>query len=454
MPWIIKLPRRAVGRAARRRSRAAHRSRCRRSRRSPGCAAAGPARPRPWPAADGTARRRRRASTPRRSIRAITSAGASCCRSPTSATGSSRRRATSCTTCSDDPHERTNIVADRAQAAAAHASPGSRRSWPGATSMRRPRFGRGPRAARGARLRRHAVLRAGRAGRRQLAARSEGQGAGAEDSTGRPSTLLGRSAIADARRLLSRSARGQPGDDRRLGAVRGGARRGSAATEALEAYKQVIRLQAGRTERALGAASVLLDARPFDEARAHAELAIESAPAQAHQALANIAVAQKDYAEAQRRPSWRRRRIPTLPMPAFIRGMIAYSQQQYARRCRSCPGARPDGPRARMQPGPAVLHRRHAGAARALSGSRALLSARSSSLYPSSMRARIGPGDALAVDEPADEAERVIADDAEACRRRRAAYRHRGAALATCSARPDRAAAVGPRRARSSDVAR
>ena len=68
-----------------------------------------------------------------------------------------------------------------------------------------------------------------------------------------------------------------------------------------------------------------------DEARAHAELALTSAPSQAHQALALIAVARKQDDEALRQAELAAAVDAGLPMPAFIRGTIAYNNQQFER---------------------------------------------------------------------------------------------------------------------------
>ena len=76
---------------------------------------------------------------------------------------------------------------------------------------------------------------------------------------------------------------------------------------------------------------MLLNMNRLDEAHAHAELAIASAPSQAHQALALIEVARKHEAEALREADLAAKAEPGLPMPAFIRGTIAYNNGQYDR---------------------------------------------------------------------------------------------------------------------------
>ena len=100
--------------------------------------------------------------------------------------------------------------------------------------------------------------------------------------------------------------------------------------DALDAYKQVIRLKPEEPSGLLGAAGALLALGRFDEARAHAELAIKASPAKAHQTLTNIALAKKDYAEGQRQADLAAQADPTLPLPVYARGMTAYSQGRYA----------------------------------------------------------------------------------------------------------------------------
>jgi arylsulfatase A-like enzyme/Flp pilus assembly protein TadD len=99
--------------------------------------------------------------------------------------------------------------------------------------------------------------------------------------------------------------------------------------EAFEAYARVIQLQPDEPNGPLGASSMLLALHRPDEARAHAELALASAPSQAHQAIALIEVARTRDAEALRQAELAAAVDPGLPMPAFIRGTIAYNNQHY-----------------------------------------------------------------------------------------------------------------------------
>jgi arylsulfatase A-like enzyme/predicted Zn-dependent protease len=99
--------------------------------------------------------------------------------------------------------------------------------------------------------------------------------------------------------------------------------------EALAAYKEVISRDPANPAALTGATSVLLRAGRLDEAKAHAELAIGVAPAVAHETLARIAVHQKDEAAARRHAQLAQQADPTLPMPAFVEGMILHGQGQY-----------------------------------------------------------------------------------------------------------------------------
>ena len=99
--------------------------------------------------------------------------------------------------------------------------------------------------------------------------------------------------------------------------------------EAFEAYGRVIKLQPDEPNGPLGASSMLLLLNRPDDARAHAELAIASAPSQAHQALALIAVSRQRDDEALRQADLAAAAEPGLPMPAFIRGTLAYNHQQH-----------------------------------------------------------------------------------------------------------------------------
>ena len=180
--------------------------------------------------------------------------------------------------------------------------------------------------------------------------------------------------------------------------------------EALEAYKQVIRLKPEEPSGLLGAAATLLALGRYDEARAHAELAITPAPGPAHQTLANIALARKDYAAAQKEADLAAQADPTLPMPVYIRGMIEYSQGHYAEALPFLLQARDKWAARTMQPADLRFYigdslarlERYPEAERAFGEELAI--------YPNSMRARSGLAMLYASTNRPDQVERVIAD--------------------------------------------
>ncbi len=99
--------------------------------------------------------------------------------------------------------------------------------------------------------------------------------------------------------------------------------------EALAAYKEVIGRDPRNPAALTGATAVLLRAGRIDEARAHAELTVPVAPAIAHETLARIAVHQRDDNAARRHARLAQQADPSLPMPAFIEGMILHGHGQY-----------------------------------------------------------------------------------------------------------------------------
>ena len=107
------------------------------------------------------------------------------------------------------------------------------------------------------------------------------------------------------------------------------ARQGRTA-DAVAAYKEVIRRNPKDAGSLTGAATGLLRLGRMDEARTHAELAVEVAPAAAHELLARIALERKDETSARREAQLAHAADPTLPMPEFIEGLIRYRAGQYA----------------------------------------------------------------------------------------------------------------------------
>jgi len=100
--------------------------------------------------------------------------------------------------------------------------------------------------------------------------------------------------------------------------------------EALQAYREVITRQPGDSAGLTGAAAIFVQLGRLDEARSHAELAVGSAPAIAHELLARIALQQGDIESARRHATAGAAADPTLPLPAFVDGLILYNQNRFA----------------------------------------------------------------------------------------------------------------------------
>ncbi len=180
--------------------------------------------------------------------------------------------------------------------------------------------------------------------------------------------------------------------------------------EALDAYKQVIRLKPEEPSGLLGAAAALLTLRRYDEARAHAELVLKTSPGRAHQTLANIALAKKDYAEAQRQADLAAQADPTLPMPTYIRGMIAYNQGQYQEALPLLMKARDEWAARTMQPADLRFYVGDTLARLERYPEAERMFREELSIYPSSMRARSGLAMLYASTNRPDDVEREIAE--------------------------------------------
>jgi choline-sulfatase len=100
--------------------------------------------------------------------------------------------------------------------------------------------------------------------------------------------------------------------------------------EALAAYREVINRDGGNAAALTGAAAIFVQLGQFDQARAHAELAIGTAPAHAHELLARLALQRGDQAAARTHAIAAATADPTLPMPAFVEGLILYGQGAFA----------------------------------------------------------------------------------------------------------------------------
>ena len=106
-------------------------------------------------------------------------------------------------------------------------------------------------------------------------------------------------------------------------------RRGMTA-DAVAAFKEVVERNPKDAAGLTGVASGMLRLGKFDEARAHAELATGTAPALAYELLARIAIARKDAPAAREAARRAQEADPTVPLPAFIDGVILHSQEQFA----------------------------------------------------------------------------------------------------------------------------
>lgn len=106
-------------------------------------------------------------------------------------------------------------------------------------------------------------------------------------------------------------------------------RRGATA-DMVAAYKEVIKRKPKDPAALTGAAAGLLLMRRLDEARAHAELAIDVAPASAHELLARIALERGDAAAARRAARLAQTADSSLPVPAVIEGLILHKAGQFA----------------------------------------------------------------------------------------------------------------------------
>ena len=100
--------------------------------------------------------------------------------------------------------------------------------------------------------------------------------------------------------------------------------------EALAAFREVIARHPTDPAGLTGAADALLRTGRPAEARAHAELAAGRAPAAAHEMLARIALGSGDADAARRHARLAREADPSLPMPAFVEGVILHQQGHFA----------------------------------------------------------------------------------------------------------------------------
>jgi len=107
--------------------------------------------------------------------------------------------------------------------------------------------------------------------------------------------------------------------------------------QAVDAYKHYIELKPHESAAYIGAAAALLKLRKLDEARDHAQLAVDMAApadhrarASAHEMLAKIALARHDTEAAREHAALAREADPTLPLPIYIDARLLYDQGKYA----------------------------------------------------------------------------------------------------------------------------
>ena len=105
----------------------------------------------------------------------------------------------------------------------------------------------------------------------------------------------------------------------------------------VDAYKHYIALKPQEPTAYIGAAAGLLKLRKLDEAREHASLAADVAAesdrrskASAHEMLAKIALARHDTDAAREEAGLARAADPSLPLPLYIDARLLYDQGQYA----------------------------------------------------------------------------------------------------------------------------
>lgn len=100
--------------------------------------------------------------------------------------------------------------------------------------------------------------------------------------------------------------------------------------EALAAYKEVVSRDPQNAAALTGATATLLRAGRLEDARAHAELAVAVAPAIAHETLARIAIHERRFDDARRHAQLAQEADPSLPMTAFVDGVILHGQGRFA----------------------------------------------------------------------------------------------------------------------------
>lgn len=99
---------------------------------------------------------------------------------------------------------------------------------------------------------------------------------------------------------------------------------------AVDAYRQVVERKPKDGAALTGAASALLRLGRVAEAREHALLAVDGAPVAAQELLARVAVELGDAAAARQAAKAAEQADPSLPMTAFVEGLLAHRSGNYA----------------------------------------------------------------------------------------------------------------------------
>jgi arylsulfatase A-like enzyme/Flp pilus assembly protein TadD len=107
--------------------------------------------------------------------------------------------------------------------------------------------------------------------------------------------------------------------------------------EAVAALQRVAALRPTTPAAMTNVAAAQLKAGDLDQAQAHAELAVELARddeprwrATAYEMLARVALARNDSAAALRAADLAQQADPTLPLPAYVRGLVAHADRRFA----------------------------------------------------------------------------------------------------------------------------
>ena len=99
--------------------------------------------------------------------------------------------------------------------------------------------------------------------------------------------------------------------------------------DAVQAFKEIIKRNPKDAGALIGVAASLLRLGRLAEARQHGELAVSVAPAGSREILAKIALARRDRVGALREAKLAQEADPTLPMPLYIEGLLAYNEGRY-----------------------------------------------------------------------------------------------------------------------------